>query len=159
MIDRQGDSSRPSTGRFDESRGWLREAAGRLAGRCGFLLVVVIATACRPPTHGTVSGTVTIDGKPAASGSIAFIPADGISAPAGGEITAGRYSAVVSPGSARVEIRCPKVIGERKLYDTPDSPIKPVLAESLPARYNDESVLTVDVRLGANPHDFDLTTD
>jgi hypothetical protein len=52
----------------------------------------------------------------------------------------------------------PKVVGERKVYDAPDSPIKSIMAESLPARYNDASELTVNVKRGENRQDFKLTT-
>ena len=126
---------------------------------CGGMLAVAVGVGCRPPTDGAISGTVSVDGTPAAKGSIAFVPTDGKSPPAGGEITDGRYSARVAPGKARVEIRVPKVIGQRKLYDTPDSPFKQVLVESLPRKYNDQSELTVDVSLGDNTRDFDLRTD
>ena len=55
-------------------------------------------------------------------------------------------------------IRVSKVVSQKKLYDTPDSPIKPVLAESLPPKYNDATELTLDVRSGTNAQDYQLKT-
>lgn len=121
-------------------------------------LLAALSLGCEQPNVGIVAGTVTIDGAPAKSGSIAFFPSDGQAPTAGAEILDGQYSAKVAPGSARVEIRVSKVIGEKKLYDTPDSPVKPVLAESLPPRYNDESELTIDVQVGENEKNWELTT-
>jgi hypothetical protein len=61
-------------------------------------------------------------------------------------------------GTAKVEIRIPKIVGQKKVYDTPDSPVRPIMDESLPKKYNDETELTFDVKPGANQHDFDLST-
>jgi hypothetical protein len=122
-------------------------------------LSALIATGgCEEPTRGIVTGAITVDGAPAKTGSIAFFPLDGKSSTTGGEITDGQYRAEVPFGAQKVEIRVPKKVGEKKLYDTPDSPIKPILAESLPAKYNDSTELTLDVKPGENQKDFQLTT-
>jgi hypothetical protein len=122
------------------------------------LVALSFAIGCSKRTTGTVSGTVTIDGVPAKAGAISFFPRNGKASTAGGEIKDGQYSAEVAPGVAKVEIRVPKVVGQKKLYNTPDSPVRPIMAEILPAKYNDETELTVDVQLGPNKHDFPLTT-
>jgi hypothetical protein len=109
-------------------------------------------------TKGDVAGTVTIDGVPAEAGSISFTPVDGQSATAGGSIEQGRYAAEVPPGKMKVEIRVAKVVGQRKLYDTADSPMAPIMEEVLPAKYNDATELVVEIKLGENEHNFDLTT-
>lgn len=129
--------------------------ASQLAAKLGLILLV---GGCAEPTAGVVAGAVTVDGAAATSGSIAFFPTNGKSATAGAEIIAGQYRATVPLGSAKVEIRVPKVVGERKLYDAPNSPVKQVLAESLPSQYNDQTELTIDVKPGKNPHDYALTT-
>jgi hypothetical protein len=36
----------------------------------------------------------------------------------------GKFSSEVPIGESKVEIRVPKVVGKKKLYDTPDSPSK-----------------------------------
>jgi hypothetical protein len=122
------------------------------------LLAAIVLPGCSDPTVGVVSGTITIDGAAVKSGSIAFFPIDGKSPTSGAEIVEGRYSVTVAPGTASVEIRVPKVIGQKKLYDAPNSPVKEVMTELLPAKYNDASELTLDVKPGKNQKDFPLTT-
>lgn len=121
-------------------------------------LASICSIGCEQPNVGFVSGTVTVDGHPAQSGSIAFFPVDGRSSTAGAAIELGRYAAKVAPGVSRVEIRVSKVVGQQKLYDAPDSPVQPLLAEALPARYNDQTELTLDVQAGENVKNWELTT-
>ena len=109
-------------------------------------------------TMGEVSGTVQVDGVPAKTGSIAFIPVDGNAPTAGATIEAGRYSAKVPLGNAKVEIRVSKVIGQKKLYDTPNSPVQLIREEILPEQYNDQTELLFVVQPGKNQKDFNLTT-
>jgi hypothetical protein len=119
---------------------------------------VLLVCGCAEPTTGVVTGAVKVDGSSAQTGSIAFFPVDGKSPTAGAEIIDGEYEATVPLGTAKVEIRVPKVIGERKLYDTPDSPVKQVMTESLPTKYNDASELMLEVKPGENRQDYDLKT-
>lgn len=107
-------------------------------------------------TTAEVSGSVTVDGEPAENGSIGFFPVDGKSPTSGGVIHAGRYLAQVPFGEAKVEIRISKVVGQKKLYDTPDSKMKSIMAEMLPEKYNDQTELRIDVQPGTNEQDFDL---
>jgi len=109
-------------------------------------------------TTAEVSGLVTVDGEPAKTGSIGFFPVDGKSPTAGGKIEAGKYSAQVPFGEAKVEIRVSKVVGQKKLYDTPNSPVQPIMKETLPEKYNEETELRFDVQPGTNKKDFDLKT-
>ena len=128
------------------------------AGRRAMLVATFLMVGCAKSSIGVVTGTVTVDGAPAKSGSIAFFPVDRKSSTAGSEIVAGKYTAQVALGAAKVEIRVPKVLGEKKLYNTPDSPMKQILAESLPPKYNDQTELKLDVQPGENRRDFQLTT-
>ncbi|MCA9260618.1 MAG: hypothetical protein KDA61_15505 [Planctomycetales bacterium] len=141
----------------------ISAAPGRGLGRrlaAGLALIVVSFSlaGCErsDPNKGYLSGQITINGAPAASGAIVFIPVDGMASTAGGTIADGRYAVVAPVGMARVEIRVPKVVGERKLYNTPDSPVQPLMEESLPARFNDDSELTFQVEPGDAEHDFTL---
>lgn len=122
------------------------------------LLAILLIAGCGKLTIGVVTGTVTVDGTPAKTGSIAFFPVDRKSPTAGAEIVDGRYTAEVPLGASKVEIRVSKVVGKRKLYNTPNSPVMPLLAEALPPKYNDQTELTLDVRPGKNQRDFQLTT-
>jgi hypothetical protein len=120
--------------------------------------MAIAIAGCGESNIGVVTGTVTVDGAPAQSGSIAFFPVNRKASTAGSEIRDGSYTAKVPLGAAKVEIRVPKVVGQKKLYDTPDSPVKQVLAESLPAKYNDQTGLTLDVQPGKNRQDYELST-
>jgi len=122
------------------------------------LMAAIAITGCSDPNVGVVRGTVTINGVPPKSGSIAFFPTDGKSRIAGTEIVDGQYTLEVPRGPAKVEVRVPKVVGQKKLYDTPESPVKDLMAESLPPKYNDATELTLDVQPGENRQDYDLTT-
>jgi hypothetical protein len=131
----------------------------KLVPRLLLIAVALFAVAgCSPSTKGEVSGTVTMDGKPVEDGMIAFFSVDRSAPTAGGRISDGRYDVVVNPGLCRVEIRVSKVVGEKKLYETADSPVRPIRAEALPPRYNDQSELQIDVKLGTNEQNYDLTT-
>jgi len=109
-------------------------------------------------TKARVTGTVTVDGKKAAEGAVTFIPLDGRAPTTGAMIENGKYSALVPFGLMRVEIRVPKVVGEKKLYDEPNSPTMPVKTESLPDKYNAKSELQLEVKPGGIARDFELTT-
>lgn len=123
-----------------------------------FAIAVLFFPGCGKSKLATVSGAITIDGQPAEVGSIAFFPTNGKSPTAGGEIHSGRYTTAVTPGPAKVEIRVPKQVGEKKLYGTTSGPERPIFVELLPAKYNDATELQFDVQQGNNQHDFSLTT-
>jgi hypothetical protein len=106
--------------------------------------------------HGTVSGTVTLDGQPLKSGTIRFDSADGQAAAADASIIDGKFTAKAPPGGKRVSITSPKVVGKKKMYDTPDSPVYDVTEELLPAQYNSASKLTLDVKPGNQTQDYEL---
>ena len=57
-----------------------------------------------------------------------------------------------------MEVRIPKVVGKKKLYDTPDSPEQEIMEEVLPAKYNEVTELRVDIKKGINTKDFELKT-
>jgi hypothetical protein len=128
-----------------------------------FLLSVILgfaAAGCSSDSsHGTVRGTVTLDGAPLANGLIRFVPADGQSPAGEATITNGKYSAKVQPGDKRIEIMAPKIVGQRKVYETPDSPTVDRVEELLPARYNTRTELTATVTPGQQQKDFELNGD
>jgi hypothetical protein len=137
---------------------WPNRIQQAVAKPTTVLVFAILVAGCAESTIGVVTGTITVDGAPAKSGSIAYFPIDRKSATAGAEIVDGRYTADVPLGASKVEIRVPKVVGQKKLYDTPDSPIKQILAESLPPKYNDQTELTLDVQPGENWQDYKLST-
>lgn len=125
----------------------------------GIAALLCFLVGCEEPNFGSISGTVTVDGKPVAEGSIAFLPVNQDSFTAGAVIEEGWYASHKVPlGELRVEIRVPKKVGEQKLYDVPDSPVMPLLEEALPARYNNRSELRIQVVAGPNEHNFELSS-
>jgi hypothetical protein len=124
------------------------------------LLVGLFALGCGgAPSTGDVTGVNTFNGAPVEAGAITFIPSDGKSPTAGCTVTQGRYSARVPVGKAKVVINGTKVVGKKKVYNTPDSPVMPVTQELLPAKYSDngKTELTFDVKPGQNEKNWELT--
>lgn len=105
-----------------------------------------------------VSGSVSVDGQPVDKGSISFIPVVGQGPTTGAEILAGKYTSLAPLGESKVEIRVPRVVGKKKLYDTADSPVQDVMEELLPAKYNEKTDLRFESKLGRNEKNWDLTT-
>jgi hypothetical protein len=130
------------------------------SGTCAALFgTLVFLVGCSDNQTAEVAGTVTVDGQPAEKGAISFIPADGKGPTAGGEITAGKYIAKNVPiGTATVQIRVSKVMGKKKLYNTPESPYQDWYGEALPKKFNDATELRFDVKPGNNEKNWDLPT-
>jgi hypothetical protein len=123
------------------------------------IVSVLVAAGCSSDiSHGTVSGTVTLDSGPLEKGLIRFVPADGQTATADATIENGAFTARVPVGEKRVSISAPKVGGKRKMYETADSPIVDVVHELLPDRYNVRSELTYTVQPGKQQQDFVLSS-
>jgi hypothetical protein len=110
------------------------------------------------PATGEVTGTVRIDGQiPPAGSSITFFPSDGKSPTAGAVLDKGKYSVRVAVGNCRVEIRAPKA--SSKSGPKVDGPGAEGgwIEELLPAKYHDESELTLEVKSGTNQKDWNLS--
>jgi hypothetical protein len=124
---------------------------------CAVLLLALMA-GCEDGKIALVSGTVEVDGNPVESGSITFVPVDGQTPTAGGAIKDGRYTVRVPITTMKVSISVPRVVGMKKIYDTPNSPEMPITVEALPARYNEQTELKIEVKPGTNVYDFPLTS-
>jgi hypothetical protein len=122
------------------------------------LTTLALAVGCDGSKTAEVTGTVTVDGQtPMAGSSISFIPADGKSPTAGSLIENGKYTAKVPVGTAKVQIRAPRPIGKRGQKEGPGAEGE-IVEESLPAKYNDQTELTFDVKPGRNEKNWDLST-
>jgi len=123
-----------------------------------FLFPAILFCGCAEDKNiATVTGIVKVNGELAKMGGITYIPVDGQSGTAGAVITGGKYMASDVPiGTHKVQIRVSKVVGHKKLYNTPDSPLQPVLEEVLPAKFNSKTELRLDVVAGKNEKDYDL---
>jgi hypothetical protein len=120
------------------------------------VVLVVGVAACAADKQAEVKGLVTFNGKPLERGAITFTPADGQAPVTGGSIDQGRYATRVYLGTMKVAISGAKIVGQKKLYDDPKSPVRPVTAELLPPQYNEETELQFDVVPGSNEKNFDL---
>lgn len=103
---------------------------------------MVLACGCGPagPRTYPVSGTVTFDGKPVTQGDILFIPSDRSLGPEGGRIVDGKFAMRSKEGKCQVEITAVEV-GP----NTPRVDGVPVIINYIPARYNTQSELSVEV--------------
>jgi hypothetical protein len=132
------------------------------AGAAGLLAALLTVVGCGGGKTGEVTGTVTVDGKAAPTGSsIRFVPADGDSSGAGAMIEDGRYTATKVPvGTAKVQIRVPKFAAEKAGRPGPRGPGGGQIVEGdlLPPKYNDRTELTFDVKPGNNEKDWELSS-
>lgn len=112
------------------------------------------------PKMGDVTGTVTVDGQvPAEGSSITFIPTDGKTPAAGATLEKGKYSTKVPVGNCKVEIRAPRPLARAKVRTEGPGPGGPAdIEESLPAKFNDATELTFEVKPGTNEKNWDLQT-
>jgi hypothetical protein len=112
------------------------------------------------PAQSKVKGTVSLNGKPLDTGVIHFYPQSDAGGPsASADIKDGLYQLQTGIGPMKVVINSHQVIGKRKLYDTPDSPVVEDTRDILPARYNMKSELKADLVAGDNEVNFDLQSD
>ena len=121
------------------------------------LTLVSCFVGCGPESKvALITGSVSIDGKPAPNGSISFIPVNGQGPTAGTELKEGKFTSQAAIGECKVEVRVSKVVGKKKLYDTPDSPVQDLMEEVLPSKYNEASELRIEIKKGKNEKDWDL---
>jgi hypothetical protein len=100
--------------------------------------------------ESAVTGTVTLDGQSLQSGNIRFDAADGHAHAAEATIADGKFSAKMAPGEKRVTITAQKVVGKKKAYDAPNSPVIDLTEEMLPKRYNAQSEIKATVAAGSS---------
>lgn len=126
---------------------------------CAGILASVMLAGCGGSEipMAEVEGEVKFDGQPIEWGTITFVPSDGKGPTTGGHITNGQFSVMVPPGAKRIEVSSPNVVGQRREFDTPDSPLIDVTKELLPADYNVNSTLLRDVELPKTRIDLDLS--
>jgi hypothetical protein len=128
------------------------------------MLLLVAGCGGDGATRGAVSGKITLDGKPLASGSILFTPIQGTRGTAtGGIIKNGAYQISASTGPAigwnRVKIRATRNTGKMvpKPFSPPGQMVEEV-AEAVAPKFNSDSVLKVDVKPGENTADFEVAS-
>lgn len=122
------------------------------------------------PPRVEISGNVTVDDASLESGTIAFIPKEGVEGPsAGGEIKDGSYRITSADGPTVgphiVEIRAWRGAGENVVTGIGGSATgpsgavtAPKLEMYIPSEYNTKTTLSVTVEAGSNQHDFSIKT-
>jgi hypothetical protein len=123
-----------------------------------FVVACLVVSGC---TDGksSITGTVTLDGRPIANGAIVFVKQGGDLARDGAVITDGAFQATLPPGSYKLELNAQKVVGKRKQkgFDGKDEEVE-IAEEAFPPRYNAQSELLQEIKPGANTLKLDLKT-
>ena len=119
---------------------------------------LVLLGGCGGPGRAEVEGTVAYGGRPIPAGAIAFVTAEDQGRSGGGTILDGRYQVPpgvgLRPGKYKVEIRWARPTGTQVRSET--GATLQMTREGLPAKYNDASELTAELRQGQNTLDFEL---
>ena len=126
--------------------------------------LLFLAPGCsQGPAVGTVHGTVTLDGKPLEEGSVRLAAIDGHVPTAGGQIVNGKFKTRAAIAKYRVEIesnvlrtRNGKSIDPNKKVDKFADNSGETVVSLVPAKYNTNSTLELDVKSGLNEPKFDL---
>jgi hypothetical protein len=105
----------------------------------------------------SVTGTVTLDNQPVASGAIAFVKSEGELAREGAVIKDGSFQAHLPPGKYKLELNSQKVVGKRKqkAFDGTEEEVE-LTEELFPERYNRKTELSQEIKPGANLIKLDL---
>jgi hypothetical protein len=123
--------------------------------------VLMLSLGCGSQEH-LLEGSVTYDGQPVDKGSITLEPADGVGPAAGGTIESGRFkvdsTSGLAPGEKIVRISAVRATGKKIEAGPPEPPGTKVdeVQQFIPAKYNDQSTLTVQFDGGHKTHDFEL---
>lgn len=148
---------------------WRASCYARLLNGLSLSALIICLTAgCggggNPDLHG-VKGTVTLDGQPLETGTVAFDPEMGTTGPnSGGEIINGSYEIPAASGlklgSYEVTIRSFRKTGRQIPAGEPAPPDAMVdeVAQFIPKKYNAPTTLRAEIKAGENTHDFALSS-
>lgn len=114
-----------------------------------------------------VSGTVTFDGAPLETGSIALIPEEGTAGPSvGGPIQAGKFQLTAAEGPVagkyKIMIRASRKTGRQiEAGEGADDPTAMVdeIEMFIPEKYNSKTELTAEIGPSTGPLAFDLKSE
>jgi hypothetical protein len=144
--------------RWENTMKDLRISFAHLLGGLILAGVLVGVAGCGGPRKARIYGKITLDGQAVDNGTIGFIPVEGKGTPASTQIDKeGKYQLDVPVGRMRVEIHSEKVIGKKKVMNTPDSPTIDVKDEVIPDRYHRASTLFREVK-AREEMNFELRT-
>ncbi len=119
---------------------------------------LALAPGCSGTNRVAVEGLITYDGTPIPIGTITFLPTFEHGVKAGGRIENGHYDLAAAyglvPGPHKIEIRWAKPTGKK--YKNEFGEEFDRTQEGLPDKYHSHTVLTADIKPGANHVDFNL---
>jgi len=120
-------------------------------------LIIAGLSGCYSEGPQPVSGTVTVDSQPLASGEILFVPEDGQQGAEAGTIENGKFALKSKTGKMKVQITSQREIaGKTERGAMGESLAK--TEQFLPAKYNTATVLTADVPEGGKS-DYEFALD
>lgn len=154
---------------------WEKRGVGRVRHRwhappghvflltCCGLFVGLAASGCTgsadPLGRQEISGSVTLDGQPLDTGSIRFEPQEGGATASGAMIVNGVYAVPanqgLAPGVYRVFITAVEADSEKRTGEEVMNNPGPPKKELIPAKYNQQSEVTVEVK-AESPNNFDF---
>ena len=132
-----------------------------------FLTVLIVVPGCdrgpAPPKRGKLEGKVTLNGKPLAGGTIRFMAIDPNGVNVLATVKDGAYSVAEADGPTkgkyRVEFSVPSATKRRIPNDDIPGQFMEEAPETMPARYNTQSTITIEFDPGKpEPRAFQLTT-
>jgi hypothetical protein len=122
---------------------------------------LMVVAGCGAKSSAVIHGKVTLDGEPVTTGNIVFMSAVSAGPKAAAAIEQGNYAVSahdkLRPGSYRVEISWRKPTGKKIASADPGVMIDET-REAVPARYNTDSTLSVEIGSGDTQKDFALLT-
>ena len=133
---------------------------GSIAVSVGALVALGLLNGCGRSGSGlekvVVTGTVTLDTQPIANGEIRFHPIDGTQGPvSGAPIRDGKY---IAQGKGGVPFGTHRVVitGFRPGRNAAANPEGGPVEQYVPAKFNDQSILTAEVTADTETANFDL---
>ncbi|MFN3161247.1 MAG: hypothetical protein ACE37I_18190 [Rubinisphaera brasiliensis] len=114
----------------------------------------------RGPQRASVEGTVTFNGDPVQTGSIQFVPVEGVvGKPVSAPISNGEFSLSSGEGPAvgmnKVVINATRKTGKQKKNIMGE--MEDEIEDFIPARYNAQTELQVEISSDGNTETFELT--
>ena len=120
------------------------------------LFLLGLVAGCTSGNMGSVSGTVTLDGKPLPNATVEFQPVDGTRPSYGVTDENGYYTLSYTHSQSGAEVGKHKVKISTGGEDEDEQGNAIIIPEKVPAKYNYSSELIREVKPGSNTIDFQL---
>lgn len=128
----------------------------RVARLLQFSMACCLLLGCGGSSLTAISGVVSLDGQPLKEGLIHFVPADGKAPSQAAMIQEGKFRTQLYRTNYKVDIHATKLVDTGAKLDEKGPGGGPTAVELLPARYNTQTELSLDVTAPTNDARFDL---